>query len=228
MELFKNSVGRPSNEILQKRKKFILLIAVAVIAVLGAGTLLMVKSFNGGIIDGSSKNAKTNYKKKFTATFKMTGPDGTIYNKTVPCETKNSPTDSSCLIYAPSMTKAGFKAIGWTQNKNKSGYSVSPGQRLGLSSNVIYYAITMSTKPYTVTYKKTSNVSSIGDSSDKCYRYNGASSCSIKETPSIKPKKGYVVVGWSTNKNAKTADIRVGKSITLSSNRTYYAIVKKK
>ena len=58
MGLFKNSVGRPSNEILKKRKIFYALIFLIVICVIGIGTFYVKNHFSGEV-GSKSKNAAT-------------------------------------------------------------------------------------------------------------------------------------------------------------------------
>lgn len=210
MELFKNSVGRPSNDILIKRRKFVILIIVAVIAVLGVSTFLVVRSFSGGSVNGKSKNA-TGTTKTFTARFERNGAQSISYSS-VSCST----TKSSCVVkLATIKPKTGFKNVGWGHSSDTTLAILSSGRKLGLTGNVKYYAITKSTSPYKASFKKTSNVSSIGKSSVSCYRYNGASTCKVT-APSIKAKSGYKVLGWSTYANATSAQYSVGSSISLN------------
>lgn len=50
--------------------------------------------------------------------------------------------------------------------------------------------------------------------------------CKVK-SPTISAE-GYEVLGWSTNSNSKTAEFNNSSEITLNSNKTFYAIMKKK
>lgn len=56
MGLFKNGVGRPSNELIRKRKTFYLIIIIAVILAIGAGAIFVKKHFFGEV-GSKSKNA---------------------------------------------------------------------------------------------------------------------------------------------------------------------------
>lgn len=55
MSLFKNEVGRPSNETLKKRKIVIASIIAVIILLIGGVSFFVVRRL--GNIDGSSKNA---------------------------------------------------------------------------------------------------------------------------------------------------------------------------
>ena len=58
MKLFKNEVGRPSNETLKKRKMIIIAIVIAAVLLVGGVTFALVKTFKP--VEGSGKNAEAN------------------------------------------------------------------------------------------------------------------------------------------------------------------------
>lgn len=58
MKLFKNEVGRPSNETLKKRKMIIIAIVIAVVLLVGGVTFALVKTFKP--VEGSGKKAEAN------------------------------------------------------------------------------------------------------------------------------------------------------------------------
>ena len=59
MGLFKNEVGRPSNETLKKRKVAYFAIALGAVALIGGGGYYAYKTFNKGDIGSTSKNIET-------------------------------------------------------------------------------------------------------------------------------------------------------------------------
>lgn len=59
MGLFKNEVGRPSNETLKKRKMAYFAIALGAVALIGGGGYYAYKTFNKGDIGSTSKNIET-------------------------------------------------------------------------------------------------------------------------------------------------------------------------
>lgn len=81
---------------------------------------------------------------------------------------------------------------------------------------------TSTNKTFKATFDK-NGATSIGSSSLSCN--TTGSSCTVK-APSIK-RDGYTIVGWNTSKNATTAQYKVGSTITLTKNTTFYAITKK-
>ena len=222
MELFKNGVGRPSNETLSKRRKVIFLIVVAVIAVLGTGAFFVVNYFGNNQVSSESKNAAVNPKSKtFTATFYPNGSVGNVVTRS--CST----TGTSCKIIAPAITpKADFKALGWYTTRTKTdGETVKPSKTLNLTSNKTFYAITKANSSYIARFYKGSTVSTISETGIGCYRINGESSCAIK-APTITPKKGYTALGWATTSSATSASVKVGEVINLTSSRSYYTVTK--
>lgn len=58
MRLFKNEVGRPSNETLKKRKMIIIAIVIAAVLLVGGVTFALVKTFKP--VEGSGKKAEAN------------------------------------------------------------------------------------------------------------------------------------------------------------------------
>ena len=58
MKLFKNEVGRPSNETLKKRKMIIIAIVIAVVLLVGGITFTLVRTLKP--IEGSGKKAEAN------------------------------------------------------------------------------------------------------------------------------------------------------------------------
>lgn len=81
-------------------------------------------------------------------------------------------------------------------------------------------------KTYTATFNTNTGVSNIGATSLSCTTTGTNKSCTVK-APSIIAQNGYTVVGWNTSKTATTAKYKVGSTITLDSNPTFYAIVSK-
>lgn len=78
-------------------------------------------------------------------------------------------------------------------------------------------------KTFIATFKK-NGASSIGAERLSCT--TTGTSCTVK-APSITAKSGYSIVGWNDITLVSSAKYKVGSTITLSSNKTFYAIVKK-
>ena len=81
MGLFKNEVGRPSNDTLKKRRIIATVMIFAVVLAIGACVFYVVNYFRGSSIEGANKNAKT-YEQtgsKVAKSFKIENATGVSY-----------------------------------------------------------------------------------------------------------------------------------------------------
>lgn len=79
----------------------------------------------------------------------------------------------------------------------------------------------------TATFVKNGDgVSSIGSNSLSCTTKNSDATCNIN-LPSITAKNGYSVIGWSLNSSLFNSNNKVGDTITLTEDATYYSIAYK-
>ena len=69
MKLFKNEVGRPSNDTLKKRKMVIIGVVVLVICLVIGGGILVKKAFFTNSIEGANKNASSKFYCKIFNTY---------------------------------------------------------------------------------------------------------------------------------------------------------------
>ena len=131
---------------------------------------------------------------------------------------------TSCNITSPTINPAsGFTVIGYNTSSGATTSSWNQKTAKSISANATYYAVTKSSAQYTATFN--ANGATIGATSKSCYRYNGASSCSIT-TPTI-TRSGFTITGWGTSASATTAAVGANASLSLSSNPTYYAVTSK-
>ncbi len=162
--------------------------------------------------------------KTLTATFRK-GSAASIGSTSESCKTNFL----TCSIIAPSITApSGYEVEGWSENITGTSSIYKPGNVILISENKTYYPVlrkidSNSSKTYTVTLNK-NNAQSIGKTSVSCSTVTN--DCSVL-LPSITAPSGYEVVGWSSNKNANSADYYVNTYINISSNKTLYAIVRK-
>lgn len=134
--------------------------------------------------------------------------------------------NKNCNIsIATQLPKQGYEAIGWSTNKNATASEIASGTTKQLSSNITYYSITKNQTPITITFNK-NKASEISDTSKKCYKYNGETSCSIT-SPTITGTNEFDGVGWNTE-NTNKVTWEQNKSLKVSKNATYYAITKSK
>ena len=135
---------------------------------------------------------------------------------------------SSCTITAPTLTaKTGYSVVGWNTSSSATTSSLSSGGTVTISSNATYYSITKNNTALTGTFNiQDSNAATKSGGSTSCYRYNGATSCSIT-APTLTAKSGYGVLGWNTSSSATSSSLASGGTATISSNTTYYSITRK-
>ena len=78
MELFKNSVGRPSNETLKKRRNFYIFVTLLIIAVIGGGFLYLKNALSNLDFGSASKNIQSGIKGDVASDIVSTTWDGKI------------------------------------------------------------------------------------------------------------------------------------------------------
>ena len=135
---------------------------------------------------------------------------------------------TSCTVTAPTITRSGYTIIGYntsaSSTSNNSSYNTS-SKVLTLTSsnnNSTWYAVT--SKGVTATFNA-NGATSIGSTSQSCTMYNTNDSCSIT-TPSI-TRSGFTITGWGTSASATTAAVKANASLSLTANKTYYAVTSK-
>ena len=160
--------------------------------------------------------------KKIVASFNKNGASS-ISSSNVSCNVYNK--DFSCTVKLPTITAAsGFEVVGWGSSASSTTKSASVGQRVSLNKNITYYAVTKSAVALKATFNK-NGASSIGSSNLSCYKYNGNSSCKVK-LPTIVASSGFSVIGWGDSASSISKVASVGQSVSISRNKTYYAVTK--
>lgn len=168
------------------------------------------KSFNVSKNSGNT-GSETTGSKKFTATF-----DKQFATKIGSSSESCTTNGSSCSVKAPTITRSGTEILGWDTNSKSTTPKYKPGDSIKLSSDQKYYAITKVT--YTAKFYK-SGADKIGSDSLPCSTIGD--SCTVK-APSI-TRSGYTVNGWSESNILFSVAYKVGDTITLKSNKSFYA-----
>ena len=171
----------------------------------------------------TKKDAKT-----ITVNFNANGASSigsTSQSCTIAATYNGTAQGTTCSITSPSITAAsGFEVLGWNTSSGSTNSAWSQNTSKSFSANTTYYAITKSSSQYTASFNA-NGATSIGSTSQSCYRYNGASSCTVT-TPTI-TRSGFTITGWGTSSSATTAEVKAGASLSLSANKTYYAVTSK-
>lgn len=130
--------------------------------------------------------------------------------------------DEYCYVEAPDITYNNGKIVGWNIRENIFSVLNSPGNRIKLRNNQKYYAIIY--KNIIITFDSNGS-DEISKTKEICRQQIGDNFCTIK-TPNI-IRKNSTIIGWSTNKNDTDYDVLANNEITVTENKTYYAITKK-
>lgn len=190
----------------------------------------------------ASKNyVKEETESKYTIYFDSNGGSGSM------SPMKNISRNAKVTLTKNAFTKSGYNFMGWATSKNSSTVAYYDQQEVaGITSgsSITLYAVWKKGLVATFKYNKATWAT---DTTVSCNLYNGATSCTVtapeipnvpgtnrrdQSTSDIKKygnnpyKTLFTVVGWSTNKNATSAQYDSRGTITLSANTTYYAIVK--
>ena len=191
----------------------------------------------------TSKNyVKEETESKYTIYFDSNGGSGSM------SPMKNISRNAKVTLTKNAFTKSGYNFMGWATSKNSSTVAYYDQQEVaGITSgsSITLYAVWKKGLVATFKYNKATWAK---DTTVSCNLYNGATSCTVTapEIPNVPGtnrrdqstsasirNKGnnpfrtlFTVVGWSTNKNATSAQHKSRGTITLSANTTYYAIVK--
>lgn len=169
---------------------------------------------------GNSKKEKITIKEKekdYTISFEENGKVSNISCKTFA---------NYCEIETPSLSGNSKTMLGWSSNKNDINIEYKPNQKIKISSNKKFYAIKRT--KYTAHFVIQDNLAvSKKDFDEACSISEKESSCSI-QIPLINPNSGYEIIGWSKDKNVKTANISNNQKISIDDDSTYYLITRKK
>ena len=82
----------------------------------------------------------------------------------------------------------------------------------------------MKYKKITINFEK-NGADSISKAKETCRLEKGKTTCTIKMADINRSTSD--IIGWSTNKNATTAEIKPGSEIEVNKDATYYAITRK-
>lgn len=179
-----------------------------------AGNVSEVSSISVQKTDFAENRGET--KKTYTLTLDANG--ATISQNSVSCTT----TGESCQVTLPTISKNGYNILGWGTSSTSKTAQYKSGEKVTISKNQILYAITY--KTLTATFNK-NGATSVGSNSLSCTLYNKNTNCTVK-MPSI-TRSGGSVIGWNRAASSDRPTMKVGETLTLNSNVTYYAITYK-
>ena len=170
-----------------------------------------------------------------TVTYNKNGADSLLKTSTT-CKISTDINKRNCEVTLPTIqAKSGFTVLGWSTNKSATSATYKANQKVKVSKNMTYYAITRS-QDYIVATFKINNAKNITTKYSSCYKYNGATNCEVR-TPSITAKDGYVARGWSKDSTWSDSKDPQNKNkllmnqpikISNSKDAIYYAVTTKR
>lgn len=116
-------------------------------------------------------------------------------------------------------TRYGYSFLGWSRSSTATSASFSPGGSYTGNSDATLYAV-WDPNQYTVTLNANGGSFSVSELT----KYYGKT---LKLPSEIPARDGYLFLGWSTDKNAKTANYSAGGNYTSNSSCTLYAVWEK-
>ena len=127
-------------------------------------------------------------------------------------------------VTLPEVPKAsGYQNLGWTTVKKGKTARYKAGGKVKVTANMTFYAVRQKNVYYTVSFYSATGTAS---SAFKALNKKAVSGNSIT-LPSLPSKSGFVGVGWSTKKNAPSADYKVGTKLKVTKNVNLYAVYTK-
>ncbi len=115
-------------------------------------------------------------------------------------------------------TRDGYEFLGWATSSTATTPQYQPGDTYSKNESVTLYAVW---KAIPTTYTLTYNANNGGGAPSNT---TGNGAVTISST--VPTRFGYTFLGWSTSSSATSASYEPGDSITLSSNKTLYAVWK--
>ena len=150
----------------------------------------------------------------YTITYNLNGGQGTIASQ---IKVEDIPLTLTNIV----PTRSGYQFQGWGITSSDKVVSYSSGSSYTKNEGVTLYAIWK--KGYTVTFIE--NGATLSKKTETCDIYNGETSCTLI-TPTI-TRSGYVISGFGESADSKTSVVGNNATLTVSGNKTYYAVTSK-
>ncbi len=129
--------------------------------------------------------------------------------------------EKNCKVVLPNGSSGSANVVGWSEKENSSDVQYKNNETITVDNDINLYPVIKND----ITYSFDANGSKISKSEETCTIYNNQNSCRIR-LPEI-TKDGWNIIGWSDNKESKTAKYKAGDYINVSKNMTLYAITSK-
>ncbi len=129
---------------------------------------------------------------------------------------------ANCRVTLPTAvpTRDNYYFLGWADSASATTAAYAAGEAISLSESKTIYAVWAPI--YTLSYD--SNGGSTAPEAESCHANDTTSGCNIVISSAVLTKEGFNFLGWANAANATAADYEIGGSITISSNKTIYAV----
>ena len=126
----------------------------------------------------------------------------------------------SIKVSSTKPTRIGYKFLGWAKTKSAKTAAYSGGSSVEVSGNVTLYAVWAPDR--TLTYDLAGGNGTIA--AQTCNPTSTTGNCNVVVSSTRPTREGYRFLGWAATNDATTASYTDGNTISLSSNKTIYAV----
>ena len=135
-------------------------------------------------------------------------------------------TEGSCNITISSTKpeRDGYFFLGWADSSDATTATYQPNSSITISENKTLFAIWAPI--YTLSFNPNNGTGNVD--AQTCHPDTTEGSCNITISNTKPERDGYFFLGWADSSNAVTAAYHAGDTITLSANKTIYAIWEEK
>lgn len=158
------------------------------------------------------------YERTFVLSFDNNNGTGTI--DPVSCTT----TESSCSVTIPGATptRNGYHFLGWAENSTDTAATIHAGDSVTLTANKTIYAIWAPV--YTLSFDTNGGTGTVETQS--CHPSTTNGNCSVTIPNVVLTRDDYTFLGWSEDDSVTEATNYPGQTVSISSDKTFYAIWK--
>ncbi len=138
------------------------------------------------------------------------------------CHADDTMSGCNVTISSAELTRDGYYFLGWADSATATSAAYHGGDPITLSDNKTIYAVWSLINVYTLNYD--SNGGSMVPGGESCNADITTNNCNVTVTAAELTRDGYFFLGWGDSASATTAAYQGGNSITLSADKTLYAI----
>lgn len=139
------------------------------------------------------------------------------------CNVTGTTTSCTITISSDVPTRSGYTFLGWADTATATTAKYQPSGNITISANKTIFAV-WQIKTKTLTLSFNGNNGSNAPGNQTCNVVGTATKCTITISSTKPTRSGYTFVGWADTATATTAKYQPSGSITISANKTVYAV----